>query len=196
MECDCLGIASHNIGSSGATVTVSASDDGVTFTGVGVSVTPDNDDTIMVVFDLQEYRYWRVNIFDGPASVGVVKLGKRLVMPCGVLSGYTPINHAHDVELLTNMSVQGQFLGTRIKRVGASASIQFGLIDAEFVDEYMQDFEYYFNSGRAFFYAGSPDEWPDDYGYCWRSSGTLAPSLEEGGVLYSVSMEVSVYVEQ
>lgn len=194
VECDAFGVAAHTIGTDGATIAVEYSDDDMSYTEAA-SVTPTDDDTIFIVFPVTSARYWRVSVTDGPASIGVMKLGKRLIFPCGVLSGYTPINHAHRIELLTNMSVSGQFLGTRIKRVGADTGIDFGMIETDFVDTHMRGFEDHFNSGRTFFYAGAPDDWPDDYGYCWRSRDEIRPSLDEGGVLSSVSMDVSVYVE-
>lgn len=194
-ECDCIGVAAHTIGTVGANIGVSYSNDDITYSNTGFYESPLTDETIMGIFPAVSARYWRVWISNGPASVGVIKLGKRLVMPCGVLSGYTAINHANVVELMTNTSVKGQFLGARINRVGAATNINFGLVDTDFVDNNMAMFEDHFNSGRTFFYAGSPSEWPDDYGYCWRSSGELNPSYEEGGKLAQVAMDVSVYVE-
>lgn len=196
VECDCIGVAAHNIGLSGARIGVEYSDDNITYNATGFLEEPLIDDTILGVFSAVSARYWRVYVSNGPASIGVIKLGKRLVYPSGVLSGYTPINHANRVDLMTNTSIKGQYLGTRIKRVGADTNVNFGLIDTNFVDNDMAVFESHFNSGRSFFYAGSPSEWPEDYGYCWRSGGEIRPSLEEGGVLSQVNMDVSVYVEQ
>lgn len=195
VECDCVGAASHSLGTDGADLSIEYSADNVTWTEVSL-VEPLTDDTILAVFPAVSARYWRASVLNGPSSIGVLKLGKRLVMPSGVLSGHTAINHALRVDLLTNNSVKGQYLGTRIKRIGAEANINFGLLETSFVDNDMAVFEAHFNSGRTFFYAGSPSEWPDDYGYCWRSGSELAPSYEEGGELSQVSMEVSVYVEQ
>ena len=192
--CDALGIAAHNVGTSGGSVSVDYSDDGSTWTTVG-EITPTTDDTILAVFDLVWARYWRVTLNDATPSIGVLKLGQRLIMPCGVLSGHTGINHSKRSELLTNESIRGQYLGTRVQRVGADTSIDFGLVSTDFVDNDMAEFEEWFDSGRTFFYAGSPDNWPDDYGYCWRSGNELRPSYEEGGELASVSMDVSIYVE-
>lgn len=195
VECDCLGIAAHTAGTDGATIEVQYSDDDVIYT-TAATIDPLTDDTIMVIFPAVSARYWRVRVTSAVCSIGVVKLGKRLVMPCGVLTGGVPVNHSEIVELMTNTSVRGQYLGTRIKRVGAEINPNFGLIDADFVDNYMSVFEAHFNSGRTFFYAGSPSEWPNDYGYGWRNGGELRPSTEEGGTMYSVSMGMGLYVEQ
>ena len=118
------------------------------------------------------------------------------MFPSGVLSGHTSVGHSNRVELMANVSQQGQFLGTRIKRIGARVSINFGQIETDFVDNDMAVFEAHFNSGRTFFYAGSPTDWPDDYGYCWRGGSELRPSYVEGGELSQVDMEADFYVEQ
>lgn len=195
VECDCVGIAAHTLGTVGATFNVRTSVDGVTFTSVFSPIAPLTDETQMVIFPVTSSRYWRVSIGSGPASIGVIKLGKRLVFPNGVLSGGRFINHAQKVELMVNRSVKGQYLGTRIKRVGAEASVNFGLMDTDFVDNDMAVFEAHFNSGRTFFYAGSPLSWPLDYGYCWRDGNELGPQSEEGGTMHSVNMDIAVYVE-
>jgi len=196
VECDCMGIASHTAGSEGTTIVVEYSDDGVSFTEVA-SVSPLTDDTIMVIFPSTSAQYWQIRQTDAACSIGVVKLGKRLVFPSGVISGHIGINHSSRVELLTpNVSQQGQFLGTRVKRIGARANINFGQIETDFVDNDMAMFEYHFNSGRTFFYAGSPSEWPEDYGYAWRAGREMRPSYDEGGELSQVDIEADFYVEQ
>lgn len=194
VECDCIGVAAHTIGTEAATLTVAFSTDDISYTDVA-EVSPTDDNTIMIIFPMQNARYWRVTVSDGPASCGVIKIGKRVVFPSGALSGHIAINHSQKVELLAqNISQSGQYLGTRIKRIGASASVNFGLVSVDFVENDLSDFEYHFNSGRTFFYAGSPSEWPNDYGYCWRRRGELRPSYEEGGSLAQVDMEVEAYV--
>lgn len=197
VECDCLGVAAHNLGSLGASIKVRNSVDGVTFADVTSTYSPLTDDTLVVIFPAESSRYWRVTVGDGPASIGVLKLGKRLVIDGGVISGHVSIDHGAKVELLNSTSIGGQFLGNRIKRVGASTSIDFGLLDRDFVDNQMRMFEYHYNSGRTFFFAGNPAFMPENVGYCWRpeNANELRPSYEEGGELMSVSMDVSAYVE-
>ena len=122
VECDCMGIASHTAGTEGTTILVQHSDNDADWTTIA-SVSPLTDDTIFVIFPTTEARYWRIRQTDAVCSIGVIKLGKRLVFPSGVISGHIGINHSSRVELLTpNVSQQGQFLGTRIKRIGARAN--------------------------------------------------------------------------
>ena len=197
VRCDCAGIASHTVGSVGATVEVQSSTDNSVWT-TQATVSPTDDATILTVFPSVSARYWRIYVTGDIPSIGVIKLGERLIFPSGVLSGHVGINHANNIELLTNMSMGGQYLGNRVNRVGASTNIDFGLIETDFVENDMAEFEAHYNSGRTFFFASSPLGYPEDYGYCWRSSSNdeLRPSYDEGGELMALSMGVSVYVEQ
>lgn len=197
VECDCFAIAAHTLGTVGATVSVSSSDDGVTYSSALAEVTPTDDETIIAVFFPVTARYWRISITDGPSSIGVLKLGRHLLIDGGVINGHVSIAHAKKIELLNSTSIGGQYLGNRIKRIGANTTIDFGFLDSDFVDTTMREFEDHYNSGRTFFFAANPAFMPDNIGYCWRpeGAGELRPSYEEGGELMSVSMEVSAYVE-
>jgi len=196
VTCDCFGVAAHLAGSLGITLIVSSSADNVVYT-TRSSVVPSDDTTVMGFFPPVSARYWRFTRFGGVCPIGVIKLGKRLIIPTGVLSGHVAINHAQEIELMNNTSIKGQFLGNRIIKMGAETSINFGLLDTEFVDDDMAGFETHYNEGRTFFYAGSPSKFPKDVGYCWRPerAGTMRPSYQEGATLMQVQLDVSVYVE-
>jgi hypothetical protein len=196
-SCDMIGIAAHNLGSKGATVTVQSSADNVAFVNRLV-ITPSNDSTIIGLFPLISARYWRVEITGGTGrAIGVLKIGRRLIIPGGVLSGHVGINHANEITLLNNMSIRGHFLGNRLIKIGAETEINFGLLEADFVDGEFSGFEKHYNEGRAFFYAGNPANLPNDIAYCWRpeNSGTIMPPYEHGGNLMPVQFRIAAYVE-
>jgi hypothetical protein len=192
---DCFAIVSHTAGSEGSTIAIQSSVNGSDWTSRS-TVTPTDDSSIFAIFPQVTARYWRVLVTDEVCSIGIIKAGARLIMPCGPLSGHVGINHAKRVELLTNMSQKGQFLGTRVRRVGAETSINLGLVDRDFVDTDMVAFEAHFDDGQTFIYAGGPDDYPLDYGYCWRDGGELRPTYDEGGEMMNIQLNVSVYVEQ
>lgn len=194
VECDTIGITAHNAGTNGSTLTLETSTDDSTWTERAV-MEPLTDDTILVIFPSVTAQYWRVVMSGAVCSLGVVKIGKRLVMPSGPLSGHVAVNHAKRVEMMTNTSIKGQFLKSRIIRIGADLDLNFGLVGTDFVDNDMIDFESHFDNGRTFFYIGNPVKYPLDNGYCWRSGDEMRPSYEEGGILMNVSFEVSAYVE-
>jgi hypothetical protein len=192
--CDALGIAAHTLGTVGATVEVQRSADGIAWTTV-VAVTPTNDSAIVAIWPEVSARYWRLRVISGPASIGVVKLGSRIIIPSGVALGHVSVNHAERIELLSNDSIDGQFLNTRVIRKSGETTLDFGLVSQSFIDEDMADFERLYNEGRTFFYAGSPANLPLDVGYCKRPMGAseMRP-FYEGGEFMQLDFEAQIYV--
>lgn len=190
---DMIGIAAHNLATSTAIVNVQSSDNNSTWV-TRLSITPTNDSTIIGLFPSVSARYWRVQITSGPASIGVMKLGRRIVVPSGLSIGYVSANHANVVELLSNDSVDGQFLNTRVIRRSGQTTLDFGMVDQEFIDGGFAEFERKYNDGRAFFYAGSPLTLPLDAAYCKRpvGSGEIRPTYD-GGELMALSFEAQIY---
>lgn len=192
--CSMAGIAAHTLGTEGATVAVESSTDGTTWTS-RASATPADDSTIVLLWPSVSARYWRVKVTNGPASIGVLKIGARLVVPSGVALGHVSIDNAARVELLSNDSLDGQFLGTRIVRRSADISLDMGLVERDFIEDDFAGFRDSYNEGRAFFYAGSPANLPLDVGYCKRpaNGGEIRPS-HVGGDLMQLQFGAQVYV--
>jgi len=195
VSCDAAAVAAHDIGSTGATVQVQSSPDDATWTTQG-SVAPTDDSVIIILFPSVSARYWRLRVIDAVASIGVAYIGSRLTFTRSVLSGHVALNNAKRVELMNTTTIGGQFLGNRIRRIGAETSVNFGLVDTGFADGDFAPFKDWYNDGHAFFFASSPLVWPDDVGYCWRPEGAseIRPVYEEGGLLTNLSMDVAAYV--
>ena len=195
VTCDAVGIAAHTLGTDGASFRVRTGTTGFANVTTRIEHSPLTDDTILGLFPSISARYWRFEILNGPASIGVIKLGKRIIVPSGVSLGHVSVNHAERLELLTNDSVDGQFLGTRVIRRSGETTLDFGLVPASFVDNEMGVFEMRYNEGRTFFYAGNPADLPRDVGYCKRPMGAseMRPAYE-GGDLMQLDFEAQVYV--
>lgn len=192
-EVDCFGIAAHNLGSEGATVSLQYYN-GSTWVTI-VSQSPLLDADILAVFPTVTATQFRVNMSGAVASIGVVMAGKRLVFPTGILSGYTSTDHSKKYDLMTTRTLGGNFAGNRVYRVGIETSVTFGMIDADWVDTTMALFENHYNTGQPFFYAGSPSTLPNDMCYAWRPErgGELSPSYEEGGIYQEFDMDIMAY---
>jgi len=196
VECDCAGIAAHDSGSVGATVSVQSSPDGATWTTQG-SFVPSDDNTLMIFFPAFTARYWRFRVTNAVALYGVVMIGKKLEMPVTPLSGHTSLHNAKRIELMNSGTDGGHFRGNRIMRRRAETTINFGAISATFADgDDFQLFKDHYNDGKPFFYAGCPLYYPEDVGYCWRpeGAGEIRPNYTEGGVLSEISMSVAAYL--
>ncbi len=193
-NCDCVGISAHNLGTVGAMVRVQTSDTGRNPWTTHVTILPQTDKTILGIFPSVGSRLWRFLVNGGPASIGVIKLGRRIIVPSGVALGHVAANHAERVELLSNDSIDGQFLNTRVIRRSGQTNLDFGLVPASFVQNEMGEFERLYNEGRTFFYAGSPQTLPHDVAYCKRPMGgsEMRPSYE-GGELMQMNLEAQIY---
>jgi hypothetical protein len=191
--CDAIGIAAHTLGSSGATIQVQSSDNNSTWID-RISISPDNDTSIMGIFALTLARYWRVRVSDGPASIGALKLGRRIIVPSSVPVGYVSADHSLSVELMSGMTITGQFLPTRVIRRSGLMTVDLGPLPEEFIDDDFAPFEQTYNDGLTFFYAGNPVCLPKDVAYCRRPVGSseIRPTYI-GGDLMSVEFEAEVY---
>lgn len=194
-EADAVGIAAHTCGTDGVVLRVQTSPDNTTWT-TRLTITPTDDSTIMGVWPVVSSRYWRVQVFSGgPTSIGVLKLGKRIVIPSGVSLGYVSIDHAQRIDLLSNDSMNGQFLGTRVERRSGDVSLDMGLVPRSFIEGDFAEFEIMYNEGRTFFYCGSPSNLPLDTGYCKRpANGQEIRPSHVGGDLMQLQFGAQVYV--
>lgn len=193
--CNCLGVAAHNIGSSGASIALQHSPNGSSWTTISAAYAPSSDEDILIYFADTSARYWRVAISGAIASIGVIKLGAALKFPCAALEGHKPLHHARLVEMLSNKSMGGNFLGNRPVKLGAETSVNIGMVDRDWAETDLAEFETHFNNGGAFFYCGSPSDTPKDMGYCRREGGPeMSITWVEGDIMADVNFDMVAYV--
>lgn len=193
---DCFSMVAHNCGTSGNTILVQTSPDNSVWT-TRATIVPTDNTTIAAFFNSVSARYWRINVSGGTVPfIGVLFLGARLTFPAGVKPPYTPIWQAQTYELMSSMSLGGQFLGNRVTRKGAETAISLVSFDRTFGETTIQPFKEHYNSGQAFTWVAGPTVFTKDVGYCWRQEGsTLRPTFDENGSWLSVTMEVNGYGE-
>ncbi len=196
VECDMIGISSHDMFTAGASFSLEYGADGVSWTTISASYTPTTNDDIIVCFQSTSARYWRFNLTGAVATIGVIKLGPKLAFPCAPLEGHIALHHSRKYEMLSNESLGGQFLNNRVVRIGAETSINVGMVDRDFTETDMAEFELHFNSGGSFFYCGAPSDIPKDMGYCKRPEGAAEMGIAwvEGEIMSDVTFEVKAYV--
>lgn len=194
--CDMMGISSHDMKTVNASFSLQSSTDGITWTTRSASYTPLDNDDIIVCFPPVTARYWRFNLTGGLAAIGVIKLGPKLAFPCAPLEGHIALHHSRTYETLSNGSMTGQFFSSRVVRTGAETSVNVGIVDRDFAEINLAEFELHYNQGSAFFYCGAPSDIPKDMGYCKRpgSSSEMGVAWVEGEIMADVSFEVTSYV--
>lgn len=193
---DCAFIDAHDMATAGASFRVQYSTDGgSTWNNITSFEVPPDNGAILVLFPEVEGDAFRIQRNLAGAFIGVVMIGQRLVFPNGVDNGHTAINHSRVIDVLGGDSLSGQFTGQQIIKRSASTTVTFPLLSAEWVDNDMAMFEAHYNDALPFVYATSPENYPDDMGYCQRpsGSGTLGPSYFEGGLYEEFNMPLAVY---
>lgn len=163
-----VGIAAHNMGTVGATVVISQSSDGVSYSPI-ISYTAMSNEDVLFLFNTVSTANLRIN-FSTSTAVGVVIAGPTLTFPSTPIDAYTPAQHSKRYTKYFNNSLQGQFLGNRVMGSGGNMSVQFPHIQRDWVDGPLIGFEDHYNRGGTFFYAGWPGGKPQDMAYAWPGS--------------------------
>lgn len=184
-EVDYVGIAAHEFGTNGNTVTVQLWD------GSGwidiASTTPSNDSPIMFIVSEFAAQKVRLSIAGGTAPrVGVVYVGLSLTMERAIYGGHSPITLASVTSYTTNISESGQWLGRSVKSQGVATSYQWSNLTASW---YREKFQPFVESAKTqpFFIAWRPETFPDEVGYCWTKQD-IKPTNAGGRDLMSVTL--------
>lgn len=172
-----FGIVAHNIFSSGASYEVQYSSAGVVWTTVH-GETPSSDADIYCIFPAVSARYWRILITGFVANVGIFIVGNRLIFPHAPVTDYKPLHHARQYTKQFNDSIGGHFLGTSVLSAGAETSVNMGFFERSWLESNILPFEFHYNQGGAFMYAGCPSLYALDVGYCRASGGNDTLEIE------------------
>lgn len=191
-QCDACAIFGHTLASAGATLQVQHWN-GSTWVTVATA-TPTTDEPLLFIFPAVSSTQWRIRLTGAVASISIAMIGKRLVVPGGVQTGYVTLDMAKSIELIASSSVTGQFFPSRVNRKGAQTTISFATQEREWIEAEATGFIDHFNGGGTFAWAGAPDLLPRDLGYCRRAGGVLAATYDAGAIYGELAMEVDAYV--
>lgn len=192
-----IGIAAHDLGTQGATVTIKRG------TTTLATVDPTDDTTILVFFDEVNFGNLVSDTFNleitgatAAPSIGNLFLGTPLIFETGIVPSYTPLWMAESIELLQNTSLGGQFFQNRIVRKSAETSVNLNILERSEVEgAAFQAFREHYNSGKTFFWAAGPSVFDKDGAYARRTSGgELRPTFGDNGIFYQVSLQMEAYV--
>jgi hypothetical protein len=186
-----LGIAGHDLGTQGATVTVKQG------TTTLATVSPTDDSTIIILFASTSGTAFSVEITGATAApyISNMILGVPLVFTTGIVPSYTPLWMAEEVELLQNESLGGQFFQNRVIRKSANTSVNLNILDRSFIEGApFQNFRRHYNDGRTFYFAAGPSNFEEDGSFCRRSGDTLKPTFANAGIFYQVGMQLEAYI--
>jgi hypothetical protein len=196
--CNAIGVAAHNLGTTGAVVTFQSSPDLVSgFTNIR-TVTAADDDPFLVLFPDRLGQRWRINITasaSGLPVIGIAMFGQKLALPGAVQPPYVPLNKAARIDLMNNVSLGGHYLGAAAYRGARQSDVEVAPLPRLFVDGAFTPFARHFDKGGTFFFAGAPAYMPDDVGYCWRADGAseARPAYVPGGNYAQLKLGMAGY---
>lgn len=184
----------HTLGTAGATLTVQYYDGAAWQTQATLS--PTSNDPFGFIWPSRSATGWGIQISGAVAQVGVAWIGPRVVIPGGVVPGYSPIWASREITKYSGVSRRGQWFGQRIERAGAKLSASFMPLDYSFALTTLSTFRTRYNNGNAFIWASAPSMFPEDVGYCWAPDGAVfRPTVLAGGSLVNLSLDFEAYCE-
>lgn len=182
---DYLGVYGANLHQNGGSIKVEYSQDGGgTWTEVANHIAGSTTrDLIFATWSKVYAQDWRVTVTSTPASnIPVLAVGELLRMWGGNKEGATPPRFARNVELRTNRSVEGTFLGRRVRRYGTTPQLLTVDIPDTWVDQYWLPFMIHAEK-KPFFYAPNhgPHVGSRGAALCWVAGSIPAPKYSTQG---------------
>lgn len=161
-------IAKHNLGSSGAFLKFQSSTDGVAWTDRTANAALNTDYVMIYEFNTVLASYFRLVITPGvvPPSIGVLYIGRILVLQRRVYVGHVPIVFGRDTEVSTGYSENGQFLGRVMRRRTLQSAVEIKNLTPAWVRSDLDPF-LEVATVQPFFWAWRPEDYPFETGFAW-----------------------------
>lgn len=186
-DVNCVGIASHNLATTGCEVRIQYLLDDDTW-GTIMNVTPTTNEPIICLFDRRAATTWRIRVRNGTApEIGVIRLGLALEMERPLYSGHAPIPLARQMTTRSNRSETGEWLGHTTQRVTLSTSYDWAHLTSDWVREYWGPFQLA-SEGEPFFIAWRPGTF-GDVGFCVADQTPIPSNM---GILDLMQVQLSV----
>lgn len=164
---DYVAIAEHNLGSTGATISVETLNAGVWTEVVSPAILPEDRPAIFRFSPLSCVGV-RLKIVPNGAypTIAVVHVGKLLVLPRPIYVGHTPITFGRETQTTNARSESGKFLGRIVLRKAKSTSVALTQLPRSWYRANMEPFAKA-SEENTFFFAWRPSEFPYETGYTW-----------------------------
>jgi hypothetical protein len=170
-DVDYVGIAEHNLGSTGCAVSIEAYTTADGWVEVVQAALLADDQPAIFRFTPASYEQVRLKLEpDGTEpAIAVVHVGKLLVLPREIYVGHTPITLGRSIQATNGRAERGKFLGRIITQESVSTAVSLPHLPKGWYRTHFQPFVEYAEAG-AFFFAWRPQEFPNEVGYAWLTS--------------------------
>lgn len=193
---DYIGIARHNLGSSGTVIYIDAliAGEGTdNWTRIFDGQILGRDTPAVLRFDeLYPVRIRITLVPDGVIpKVAVLYIGKLTVMEKGMLQDVTPILYSNRTDIVTGRSESGDFLGRVITDQTKEVNYSFENVSYDWFKQEMGEFAET-SMTTPFFFAWLPKSFPEEVGYGWLNTD-LNPSAFHytGGYTVNFSLDIT-----
>lgn len=189
---DFCGIAKHNFGSGGWSVSIEA-DTGSGYSQIVAPVAPGDDAPLLFRWTAASAQGLRVKLASGTEipQAAVLFFGKLLVLPRKIWQDHTPIPFGRRQNVINGMSESGNFLGAIVTGAWNEGRIKTSLVEPEdYRDEVDEWVEAALRSRQTFFFGWRPASYPNDIGYCW-STNDAQPKNSTGHGLTEFDMQIA-----
>jgi len=190
---DAVGIAAHNFGSAGVTVSVErlGTAEDATWVEVFEPFIPGSDKPLLLWFDGDFAGGLRIKLVPDTVKPRAATLcvGKALVMEKGVQAGHTPLPYGRNRKVVTGLATSGAYLG-RIVEAGTLRS-EASIINLS-PDWYRQNLDPLAADSAEwpFFWSWRSEEYPTEVGYAWLLSELIpVPAQKNGRINVTFQME-------
>ena len=176
-QANALGVIGHNFASAAASISLSGSNDGSSWTTYVGPVVPTSDKALLRTFTQASARYWRLTINSPTVApmVAVVMVGSRIDFPYPPDAGFVPFSET--VEVDSNDSKTGNPLGVVVRFFPVAIKPNFSNIDREWIETIYRPFrENYSRFRKYFFWSWDLETYPDQVFYV-QDIGTYAPDV-------------------
>lgn len=183
-----VGIARHNLGTSGIPITLSI-DDGGGYDVIIPEFTPSDDSVLIFQFPPQVATAVKLRLNTGgadPAEIAVLFIGPALTLQRRLYVGHTPVTLGRRTESTVGRSQSGEHLGSVITGEWHAGSIALQNLTATWYRASMAPF--IANAPEPFFFAWRPSTYPNECGFCWFA-GDPIPTNDRGNGMMGVSFD-------
>ncbi len=168
---DYIGLAKHNFFTAQIPVSIEILDTSVspnTWTEVIADSIPSSDGPLIFRFTEQVVSSIRIRMQPGSAApyIGVLYVGKLLVLQRRIYVGHTPIVYGVTTKATNGMSESGNFLGRIVLNRMTSTKINMANLTPSWYRTYLDPFVVN-SQENPFFFAWRPSDYPTEVGFAW-----------------------------
>ncbi len=197
---DYIGIAKHNLGTSGMAVSVEVLSGGIddspqVWVEVFEPVLLATDAPAILRFEPQAINSIRLRIQPSAQSpapfprIAVMYVGKLLVLQRRIYVGHTPFTMGRVTTVVNGRSESGNFLGRIILGEMTQTKVELHNLTPDWYRAYMEPFLLVAQE-TPFFFAWRPSTYVREVGYAWLTSDPT-PSNERNNGMMQVSLEMA-----